>query len=504
MDKPTSFANKIISILGSKKFFYIVVAILILSAGWFAITASYPMAFDESFHFGIIQIYAHQWSPLLTSTPPNSGQFGELTHDPSYLYHYLMSFPYRLINLLIHNFVAQIIIMRFLNIGLFVGGLVAFRKLLIKIGASSALTNFSLLMLVLLPVTPFLAAHINYDNMIFLLVPINLSLVLSCVQSISKKHDLGFRNLSLAIILGLLTSLVKYAYLPIFAASMLYIMVVWLINKHRKTIAMSVIKSFKTLRLILKIGLIIALTVSSGLFLQRYAVNLIEFENIQPDCDKVETLENCLEYGPWARNYTLKTTAATSTSRPPHDALPVFLAPWTDALIYRLYFAINYDFREYSPMPLPITMAYIIAITGVILVLVFWRSIILINKHIWLIIAAIILYSLSLLYVNYTEYLSFDKMVAVNGRYFIPLLPFIFVIIGFAYRRFFEKFWSARSTVIKSTLVIIATLLALQGGGILTYLIHSEPVWYWKDDPITGFNTTVQKLVTPLILGAKK
>ena len=111
----------ILSILKSKKFFYFVIAVLFIQALWMALTASYPMAFDESFHMGIIQIYSHQWGPILSKTPVDSAQYGELTHDPSYLYHYLMSFPYRIIHPLVNSYAGEIIVMRLLNPVRFIG-----------------------------------------------------------------------------------------------------------------------------------------------------------------------------------------------------------------------------------------------------------------------------------------------------------------------------------------------------------------------------------------------
>jgi hypothetical protein len=496
-------ARKIITFLGSIKFFYIVIAVLVIGAGWMALTASYPMAFDESFHLGIIQIYAHQWSPILTATPPNSGSFGELTHDPSYLYHYLMSFPYRLIDHFTHNFVVEAVFMRFLNIGLFVIGLIAFQKLLIRIGVSAALTHFSLLMLVLLPVTPFLAAHINYDNMLFMLVPMNLLLAYTCIDAITKKGVLPAKNLMILLSIGALTCLVKYVFLPIFVTIIIYLLVVWLRNRNRKAIADSIWTSFKKLGLPIKLSLVILFIVSSGLFLQRYGVNVVEYGNVQPDCSKVEGLESCLQYGPWARNYYLQAQAQSPESIP-DPVSTLFLPYWFGGLVYRLYFAINYDFHEYAPMPLPITMSVVIAVSGMVLTIIFWRSILRINRHIWLLVAIILAYALSLLYVNYTEYLRFDTMVAINGRYFIPLLPFIFVIIGLAYRRLITVIMPRRIIVAKTSLAVVAILVALQGGGVLTYLVHSEPVWYWKGDPLTSFNVTAQNIATHLIIGAKK
>ena len=51
---------------------------------------------DEAYHYRAIQQHATQWSPVLN----NQTDFvltGDLTRNPSYLYHYVFSFPYRLL-----------------------------------------------------------------------------------------------------------------------------------------------------------------------------------------------------------------------------------------------------------------------------------------------------------------------------------------------------------------------------------------------------------------------
>lgn len=478
--------------------------VLVIGASWMALTASYPMAFDESYHVSIIKVYAQHWSPILTTSLPSYAQYGGLVHDPSYLYHYLMSFPFRFISLFTENDIYQVIFMRFINIGIFVAGLFAFRRLLTRIGISSALTHLSLLILVLLPVTPFLAATVNYDNLLFLMTPITLSIAYTCITSITKKGQLSAKNLVLLISIGALTSLVKYAFLPIFVAIVLYVAIVWIHSKKRTSITKSIWISFRQLKLSVKVSLILLLTVASGLFFQRYAVNIIEYHSINPDCSKVQTVDDCLTYGPWARNYKLQKAAVDNDSSVPVIDQLSFPLNWIHDMVYRLYFAINYDFHEYAPMPLPIAMAYIVGGIGVILMVAFRRAIFSVNRHIWLFIAVIAFYTASLLYVNFTEYLKFDKMVAINGRYFILLLPLIFVMLGLAYRRFIAKFWPRKQTIIKVSLAVVAVLVSLQGGGSLTYLIYSKPVWYFQHDPLTDFNTTAKNITTALVIGAHK
>src|ERR1700722_8925502 len=88
MKKQTTF-------LQSPKCFLIILTMFVIESVWIAVSAGFPMAFDESFHFGIIKLYAKQWSPFFSHQPAGGNAYGALTADPSYLYHYLMSFPYR-------------------------------------------------------------------------------------------------------------------------------------------------------------------------------------------------------------------------------------------------------------------------------------------------------------------------------------------------------------------------------------------------------------------------
>src|ERR1039458_4153936 len=156
-------------LIGSRRFFLFILLFFIFEAVWIALSAVYPQAFDEDFHFGLIQIYSHHWLPFLSSQPPHANAYGAVARDPSYLYHYLMSFPYRLIAHFVHGVIGQVILLRLINVGLFAGGLILLRRVLLRVGASPQLTNVSLLLFVLIPIAPQMAAEINYDFIPFFL-----------------------------------------------------------------------------------------------------------------------------------------------------------------------------------------------------------------------------------------------------------------------------------------------------------------------------------------------
>src|SRR5476651_13106 len=118
-----SRTRRFITVLGRPVFFRIILALLVLEAAWIALSGRYPMAFDEDFHLGIIRLYAHHLSPFWSSQPEVADRFGAVARDPSYLYQYLLSFPYRLISQFTSDQTIQVIILRFVNIGLFATGI---------------------------------------------------------------------------------------------------------------------------------------------------------------------------------------------------------------------------------------------------------------------------------------------------------------------------------------------------------------------------------------------
>ncbi|HRN90131.1 MAG TPA: hypothetical protein PK265_02245 [Candidatus Saccharibacteria bacterium] len=489
-----------IKVLSSHKFIFVIIGLLVIQALWFAFTAQYPMAFDEQYHFGFIQIYANQWLPFITSEPANTSAYGVLIHSNSYLFHYLMSFPYRIFAFFVSDQVSQIIFLRVINVAMFAGGIALFGRLLNRFNVSRSLINFALLMMVLIPVVPFLAATINYDNLIFLFVPIFVGAALTCAKSILDSNKIPSSSFIILLSIGFAGSLTKNAFLPIFAGGIIYLLILWLRSHTKRKIISSIGKSFSVLKRPVQIALVILLIMTAGLFIERYGGNLVTYHSLEPDCLDVKSFDSCMESGPWARNYQLENNV--QVTNPPHNpsitAYPYF---WVSELVRRLYFAINYDYSNIAPLPIAISMARIVGAVGIVLALVFWRSIIRIDKRLLLLTFVIGFYLAGLFYINFTAFLKFHVGVAINGRYLIPILPFMFVWMALGYRQLFQLLLRKRARNFMAIFSIVVLLLALQGGGAITYLVQSQPSWYWQNQPLVDFNTGLKDIVKPVIIG---
>lgn len=487
-------------IVSSRKFFYVIVGLLFLQASWFALTVQYPMAFDENYHFGIIQFYSQQWLPFFSEQPPNSEAYGDLVRYDSYMFHYLMSFPFRLLASFISDQVIQIIILRFINILLFVGGMFLFRNLLEKLRITNALTNFLFLIFIFIPIVPFLAATINYDNLAFLIMPLFISLTIICSEAM-RKGKLSAMQFTILFALGAFGSLVKYGFAPIFVAAFIYLAIVYLRSNQKNIILQDMKHSFLNQNISAKIIVIVVASMSIGLLAERYGVNFLQYQRYEPSCEKIRPISECLNYGPWGRDYNTKLTV--DATNPPHNPdIALFLPVWAGNYMFRLYFAINHNYATYNPLPMPYYTAYAVGLFGLLLCIVYWKRIAKVNRHMLLLLLVTVLYVASLIYVNFSGFLKLHTIVAANGRYLIIILPLLFAIIGIAYRAFFIRVFQNRAHSILIVLSTIVLILTLNGGGAGSHLLRMPSEGYWPNSPAPEINSTLKEILKPTVIGS--
>lgn len=488
--------QKLVRFVGSRWFFGLVVLLFVMQTAWLALSARFPMAFDESFHVGIIKLYSHQWGPWLMHQPPGPAPYGALTTDPSYLYHYVMSFPYRLFTAWFTNPILVIVMLRLINVAFFAASLVLFRQVLLKAKATPAMVHSTLLFFVLVPVVPLVAAHVNYDNLQILLVALSLLIALKFREQLQRKRQCNAGLLLHTASFCMLASLVKFSFLPIFAAIAGYIVyILWRYVGKPKQLVASFQKNWRSLTRVNKTVALSLFIVSLGLFSQRYAVNVIRYHNPIPQCGQVLGVERCQAYGPWARNYRFAQSKTTSSGNP-----AIFVGGWLYGMFYRSFFAINgpggpatYDNKP----PLPLLTAAAVAVFGfgIYLVVRFRRAIFHKNPALGCLLFVSLVYVVALMGRNYNDYLHLGQLVAINGRYLVPIILPVMLTIGMAYQRFLPQ----RKQVLVLGLVFI---LFLQGGGALSFIYDSNVHWYRSDSQtVVRTNERLHTMVKPFILG---
>lgn len=486
-------------VLASQKFFYGIVAFLVLTSVWVAISSLYPMAFDENFHLGIIKLYADVWNPFAIVQTPGAAEFGSITTDPSYLFHYLMSFPYRLLTAFTSSEMVVVIVLRLMNVAMFVAGLVIYRKVLLRAKLSPAIINTVFAVFVLIPVVPLLAGQINYDNLLMLIVAAAFWSALRIREGLRKNQKLPTAFMLWLVILLLFASVVKYAFLPIAAGVVFYLCYeIYRVLKHGKAVPAQAWADFKRFSLPLKVALISLLGVGVLLFSQRYVVNIVRYHEPVPDCAAVLTVEECNQYSVWRRDNAYAQTKDGLEIRNPAYYTATH---WVWGMWQRLFFTLagpTNDYATRKPLPIPSYLAIALVAGGIILTIIYGRSLLRQYPIFALFIVVGALYVAALWLQVYQLYAYTARPVAINGRYLIPLLPALGVILAVAYSRFLSNIGQAK---LKGVFACVVILLFLQGGSLVTYVVRSEPDWYWHDSFMQDANQDLQKILKPITIG---
>lgn len=492
-----TLSSQLVAFLASKKFFVGLLIFFVFESLWIACTARYPMAFDEDFHFGVIKLYAgNHFSPFFGAQPDNASTFGAVARDPSYLYHYIMSFPYRLVAAVTDSQTAQVIALRCINVLLVTGGLVAFRAVMLRAKLSRALAACVTTVFILVPIVPLLAGQINYDNILILTVPLTLLLVLNILDGLRLKKVYVGSSLLLASAL-LLESLVKYPFLPI-AIGIVAFLVYQAFRNFRSggnTFWRAFCASYRTMSHKVFALLAVLFVVSFSLFFQRYGINLIRYHAPLPDCAAVLSVEECQHNGPWARDQALSAQKVTVDHNPLRYA-----NLWFHDMLLRSFFAINGPFSDYAndfPLWLPVTVTEFLFLASVLLVLIFARKIFAGNTALQLFALIAVVYVGILAANNYASYLRTGEPVAINGRYLLLILPLALAIAGVAFVQLFHRL---SGSYLKPFLAVGVILVLLQGGGFVTYILQSDTSWYWQGSHAPeSMNTTARQVLRPLV-----
>lgn len=469
-------ANKAVrNAIHSNLFWYGFLGVFVASSLLVAMTGRYSMAFDEYYHFGTIKEYAKVWAPWSVQQPDGGAVLGSIESDASYLYHYLMSFPYRALQLLTNSQQTQIVILRLIDVGLVAFGLELFRRLLLRLGTPQGVAHSILAVVVLLPMTSFLAGQLTYDALLFAITPVCLWYAVRFMRGIVYENRFELRT-SLLLVASLAAACqVKYAFLPMAAVIVLSSLFLLLRRRGRYELALhcqirSLFRSWRGVA----VSAVLALSLLG--FVARYGANIVQYHSPVPECVKVLTVERCRSYAPVGRDmsYHEKGYYKNVTIK---DKL-LYPYRWSKQMVWESFFVVGPEHTGYA-LGQPLQPAYA---TGAVLVVALLVVLVVGWRRLWRSgIEACVLTAVCLAYVgmlfarNYAGYLHTGFPVAVHGRYVLHLLP----VMGWLVWRVVQRTkWSRRQYLPLVGGVMLLLLMA--GGGVLPYVVRSTSEWWWQ------------------------
>lgn len=483
----TGIYDRVIKILSSKYFFYLILLLAITQGLWYALSFQ-PGLFDESKHLGKIVIYSHHVSPFLGTQDPSWDEFGPVTRDSSYLFYYIMSWPLRFIQIFTQNTTLQIIGLRMVCLSFFVAGLVVFRKVLLGIKDSSkALVHVSLLLFVLTPAFGPLAGAVNYDNLVFLLFAALLLYSLRVVKS----TKLNSFDLMKAMAICLVMAVVKWAAVALIIPVVIYLMYD-VYTRYRKELVPVTITALKELPKLQFLFVLFGFIVLGGLFIERPVINTLRYGGVDPDCKKVLSNERCMNF----RDYKVYVEV---DAKKPQGFQPVllpkyFTTMWFPRMTNTQTTLLPWESDSLTPaLPIIENAFFSYTIIGPLLIALFLREMWGKPDRRYLLIVASG-YALILCLFLYRSYVRHAIPAAINARYLLPVLP---IFIYFSSVSLSNLLGSAKKT--KLFVLVGLALVTTQGGGIITHALTAPSSLYWKNQKVQAVNTHIRSILSPLV-----
>ncbi len=453
---------------------------LILIFLWFLIqtiyiatTIKYNIASDEFYHYELIKIYKDKNNilPFITEQTDNFG-LRDITRYPSYFYHYFLGNILKIPN--IQNQDTEILLLRFINIGLNLGTIFVFLKTMEELTKSKWVKFLALIMLTNTLMYVFISMGINYDNLLNLFSMLLIYILIKFIKTENIKYFLYFLTLSL------FTMITKFSAGPLLLPAGLIL----LFNIYNQTkekniqyIRNKYIKNIKKLKPPTKIILTSFFLIGTILFTERYGINLIKYKTLkQPKCDQIHTVEQCMESGVYKRN---KSRLDLLKKEPWRDDFTLwdFTKNWTENMMRRTYGMMVHKWLHPNEQTLKgITLIFLLA------TLYFIAYFDLHKKRLKLYIFLISLfYTLFIFYfLNFKKQKKYGYLgLAVQGRYIFPVLPLWYYLLNSYIIKGLNKTSSKLNKLFKFSYANIILKIIFISSVIIIF-ISSSFFWYLK------------------------
>ncbi len=501
--KLTGFADWVYGVVGSSWVFVVTMVLMAVQSVWLAFSAYYPLPFDEFVHVGNIQIYAQQWLPFISVQPASASIYGDITREPSFLYYYLMSFPYRFFELFTHNQMALIICTRLMNVAFVLIAMWFFRKLLLEWRVSGRIINVAMLAFVATPLVPFIAAHVNYDNMMIMFAALFL---IQATKLIKSNRQLVWRIMLFALF-GLLALLSKRTFFPLAAIVGLYVLVV-LWHRNGRKIGKVLIDSWAKTAKGWVFGLVVVgLVLLGGLFLERYGGNALRYKALWPECQQIQPVEVCTEFGPWHRDHV---NALQTHAKPAFGNPASFTQYWLTYMMRGYYALFAYaagrppepgdpygaiDYKGFLPVLLYGGYA---ALAGGLACVVWQFRRLWANSYLRFGLVISLGYVFAQWLFNYQTYLGLGRAAAIQARYTYPILIILFVVMTQA------ASWAVKNKLAKTVMVVMFVVVYVWNGGIAGWIIRSPDTWHWQNNTVQDANHGAKNILKYMIINSPK
>jgi len=446
-------AETILRGIGSKKFLYATLIWFVFSAGFIAMTTSRAVAPDETAHLSRVKIYAEGGvTPFIHQTEATY-YLGAVEQQPNYLFHYVMSMPYRFMpDAWSPN--TKIVLLRLINMVFVLCGLVVFSRTVRRLTRSTLVQNLSVFMLSNTLMFVFLAGVLNYDNLFFLTTCVAFYYLVKLLQKFSLQD---FLKLGIAVAIALLT---KFTFVPL-AVMFAIVLIVRYCRELRSVwqTSKTEIKEYRKPLIILAI--LFALVF--GFFAERYVGNFIKYGSYRPKCENVLGHEKCLSSALYRRNLSFKDKEVTQ--KIPNEQ---FVAKWMLRTKETIFGIMGHHSLAQAPL-----IKYGSLVVIAVMLFAFVRTVSPRDSTMFYLIAIILMYVGALIIHNHNLFQRSQIFgMALQGRYIFPVLGMIYFVGNFFVERLMRK---NRVAYASYALFVVVLFFA---SALPAYIYVTSSIWF--------------------------
>lgn len=500
-----NLARRLTTFLRSNTFFWVIIGGFILQCLLFAVVVS-PSTVethadgqitrgggvvpDGNRHIAAIYYFADQPlldGPIIRDMDSNAMWIGDLERFPSYFYYYLLSFPVRIAMMMGAPDALNVLLIRLIGIVFGVIVLLTLRKIVREIGLGRVSANIIMLAMAATGAFAWLTPAENYDilGLMFWLLFLLTSLRLFIRRDAKYLYWMA--------LWFCLVSISKYTYIPF--AGLSGLVAFWLYARRLgyqntvATIKMQARNWAKQLKKYQIAGLVILLLVPAVLFAERIGGNLLFYRSFSPSCTQIHSLDDCMKFGVFARNYTRaqeydRQLEAGEVERTTYNPV-TYTGFWLNRYYSSMYGYVGHIWiYEFWPV-MYAGMIGLVAAAAALFVYLKRRRIRVLQSAAEKYIAGVVVLLVVAQYVfNVRTFVTFGGEMyayAHQGRYLLSAIGLIYILLLLVAYRAVAAMQRKTRRVVVPILVAIGLFAFVTNCALVSFFVHADTAEWYSD-----------------------
>ena len=212
---------------------------------------------------------------------------------------------------------------------------------------------------------------------------------------------------------------------------------------------------------------------------ERFGVNAVRYGALEPKCEEVQSLDTCELSLRRRRLLAARLMAAHEKDPLSPSAATTFLTRyWVDEMQRNATMVGVKSTEGYTSSYGPHLTGWVVLVGAPLLLASVGMGMARhgVGRHAWMVFWSSVAFVASLFLFNLSTFLRYGVPIAVQARYLLTILPFVFGLFAILFTRSLGR--SRNGAFVAFGAVAVIAVFATQGGGMLSFFQVSDPTWW--------------------------